>query len=175
MRRYRLIAVGGALMLVLALGVSAMASGGSGSFSFGAKLRGYEETPLTINSNGTGQFRATPTTTGFNYTLTYSGFTMSNPAQAAHIHLGQRATTGGVAIPLCGAPKPACPPTGGTVTGSIIATDVVGPTAQGINPGDLAAVVRAIRAGFAYVNVHSVNFPTGEIRGQIRVEEDDGD
>jgi hypothetical protein len=61
------------------------------------------------------------------------------------------------------------------VTGSIIATDVVGPTAQGINPGDLAAVVRAIRAGFAYVNVHSVNFPTGEIRGQIRVEEDDGD
>jgi hypothetical protein len=172
MRRYRLIAVGVPLVIVLALGVSAMASSADGSFSFGAKLRGYEETPLTINSNGTGQFRATPTSTGFSYTLTYSG--LGSNAVAAHIHLGQRATTGGVAIPLCsGGNKPACPAGGGTVTGTIVASDVVAITAQGLAAGDLASVVRAIRAGFAYVNVHTTVFPSGEIRGQIRGGEDE--
>jgi len=172
MRRSRLIAAGVPLILVLALGVSAMASGSNGSFSFGAKLRGYEETPLTINSNGTGQFSATPTSTGFNYTLTYSG--LSSNALFAHIHFGQRATTGGVAIFLCGGGgKPTCPVAGGTVTGTISASDVQAIAAQGLAAGDLASMVKAIKAGFAYVNVHTTNFPTGEIRGQIRVEQDE--
>ena len=171
MRRYKLIAVGVPLILVLALGVSAMASSADGSFSFGAKLRGLEETPAVI-TNATGTFRATPTSTGFNYTLTYSG--LGSNAVAAHIHLGQRATTGGVAIPLCsGGNKPACPAGGGTVTGTIVASDVVAITAQGLAAGDLASVVRAIRAGFAYVNVHTTVFPSGEIRGQIRGGEDE--
>jgi hypothetical protein len=174
MRRFRYIALAVPLVVVLALGASAMANGGSGSFSFGAKLRGYEETPLTINSNGTGLFTATPTSTGFNYTLTYSG--LSSNALFAHIHFGQRATTGGVAIFLCGGGgKPICPVAGGTVTGTISASDVQAIAGQGLAAGDLASMVRAIKAGFAYVNVHTTNFPTGEIRGQIRVEEDDGD
>jgi hypothetical protein len=172
MRRSRLIAVGVPLILVLALGVSAMASGGSGSFSFGARLRGYEETPASINSNGTGTFTATPTASGFTYTLTYSG--LSSNALFAHIHFGQRATSGGVAIFLCGGGgKPACPVAGGTVTGTISASDVVAIPAQGLAAGDLASVVRAIKAGFAYVNVHTTNFPTGEIRGQIKVVQDE--
>jgi CHRD domain len=171
MRRYRLVAVGVPLMLVLAFGVSAMASGSDGGFSFGARLRGYEETPASINSNGTGMFRATPTSTGFIYTLTFSG--LSSNALFAHIHFGQRATSGGVAIFLCGGGgKPSCPAGGGTVTGTISASDVLAIPGQGLTAGDLASVVRAIKAGFAYVNVHSTNFPTGEIRGQIRVQED---
>jgi hypothetical protein len=174
MRRFRFITLAVPLVVVLALGASAMANGGSGSFSFGAKLRGYEETPLTINSNGTGVFTATPTSAGFNYTLTYSG--LSSNALFAHIHFGQRATTGGVAIFLCGGGgKPICPVAGGTVTGTISASDVQAIAGQGLAAGDLASIVRAIKAGFAYVNVHTTNFPTGEIRGQIRVEEDDGD
>ncbi len=54
------------------------------------------------------------------------------------------------------------------MTGTIVASDVVGPTAQGIAAGDLASVLRAIRAGMAYANVHTSTFPNGEIRGQIR-------
>jgi hypothetical protein len=38
---------------------------------------------------------------------------------------------------------------------------------QGIAAGDFAELVRAIRAGKAYVNVHSSVFPGGEIRGQL--------
>jgi hypothetical protein len=41
---------------------------------------------------------------------------------------------------------------------------------QGVEAGDLAGVIRAIRSGVTYANVHTVNFPTGEIRGQL--EED---
>jgi hypothetical protein len=44
---------------------------------------------------------------------------------------------------------------------------VVALTAQGINAGDLAAVLRAIRAGASYANMHTTNFPGGEIRGQF--------
>ncbi|MGP1674230.1 MAG: CHRD domain-containing protein, partial [Candidatus Limnocylindrales bacterium] len=45
--------------------------------------------------------------------------------------------------------------------------DVVGPTDQGIAPGEFAELVRAIRNGAAYANVHSTNFRSGEIRGNI--------
>jgi len=171
MRRYRLIAVGLPLMLVLALGVSAMASGADGSFSFGARLKGLEETPAVI-TNAAGTFRATPTSTGFNYTLTYSG--LSPNALAAHIHVGQRNVAGAVVVFLCGGGgKPPCPATSGTVTGTIMAGDVIGVPAQGIVGGDLTNVLRAIRSGVAYVNVHSTPSPAGEIRGQIRGGEDD--
>jgi hypothetical protein len=32
----------------------------------------------------------------------------------------------------------------------------------------MAAFVRAIKSGFAYANVHTNLFPTGELRGQIK-------
>jgi hypothetical protein len=40
--------------------------------------------------------------------------------------------------------------------------------AQGIAAGEFAELVKAIRARRAYANVHSLKFPGGEIRGQIR-------
>jgi hypothetical protein len=39
-----------------------------------------------------------------------------------------------------------------------------------VNPGEptaFAELVRAIRAGYAYANLHTTRFPSGEIRGQI--------
>ena len=75
---------------------------------------------------------------------------------------------------LCGTtanPGPAGTPTcpqSGTVSGTIRAANVVGPEAQGISPGQFAEALRAIRLGFTYANVHSTQFPNGEIRGQIQ-------
>jgi len=67
-----------------------------------------------------------------------------------------------------GGGKPACPAaTSGTITGTVAAADVVGPAAQGVVPGDFANVVRAIRTGNTYANVHSALFPAGEIRGRV--------
>jgi len=42
--------------------------------------------------------------------------------------------------------------------------------AQGIAAGDLAAALQAIGQGEGYANVHSTQFPAGEIRGQVRVK-----
>jgi hypothetical protein len=53
------------------------------------------------------------------------------------------------------------------VSGTLTATNVITQTGQGISAAEFAEVIRAIRAGFAYANVHSDLFPGGEIRGQI--------
>ena len=57
-----------------------------------------------------------------------------------------------------------------TVTGTITAAGVVGPTAQNITVGDFARVVAALASNTAYGNIHTKQFPAGEIRGQIHAE-----
>ena len=82
---------------------------------------------------------------------------------------------GGVMVFFCGGGgQPACPATtSGTISGAITAANVLAVPAQGIKAGDLAAVMRAIRAGASYANMHTPpNFPGGEIRGQIRRNDD---
>src|SRR5438270_423507 len=74
---------------------------------------------------------------------------------------------------------PSCPQSG-TVTGQITAANVISAAtaSQQITAGELAKVIAAIRAGFAYVNVHATPLnPGGEIRGQVRAsrEERGGD
>ena len=140
-----------------------------------ANLSGYQETP-SLSTPATGKFTAKidDDAQTIEYKLSYEGF--ETTAVAAHIHLGARATSGGVSAFLCGGgTKPACPAAAGTVTGTITPADVIGPAAQGIAPGEFAEVVRAIRAGAVYANVHSAARPGGEIRGQLRGDDDDND
>ena len=102
---------------------------------------------------------------------------MSSPVVQAHIHFGASKTNGGVVVFLCGGAKPACP-SSGTVTGTITAADVsVLPVTnpdcvmpQGIQPGDLAGFITAIRSGNTYVNGHTMTVPNGEIRGQVKIQ-----
>ncbi len=49
----------------------------------------------------------------------------------------------------------------------IQAVDVLGPAGQGIAAGEFNELLRAIRAGSTYVNVHTTGYPGGEIRAQI--------
>ena len=53
-------------------------------------------------------------------------------------------------------------------SGNMIEGNIV---SQGVAPGEFDELIRAIRAGVAYVNVHSSTFPAGEVRGQLRVVE----
>jgi CHRD domain-containing protein len=142
-----------------------------------ATLSGYEETPSTLSTAGHGKFKAVidDRAMTIEYELSFDDLE-GGAALAAHIHLGQRATSGGVSAFLCGGgTKPPCPPAGGTVTGTIVPSDVIGPTAQGIAPGEFDELVRAIRAGFTYANVHSTARPGGEIRGQIQARDNHDD
>lgn len=94
----------------------------------------------------------------------------------AHIHFGQQDVNGGISVWLCGNPSTtvnppagtqACPPSPATITGTLTAANVVGPAGQGIATGEFAELIKAIRAGKTYANVHSTKFPGGEIRSQI--------
>ena len=59
------------------------------------------------------------------------------------------------------------------MTGTVHAADVIGPAGQGITAGQFDEVIRAMRKGLAYANVHTVTFPSGEIRGQVNDDSDD--
>jgi hypothetical protein len=140
---------------------------------FNAVLSGLNETPETILSQGQGTLSLTLGQNVINYTLTYSGTFSSNITQS-HVHFGTEHQTGGVSVFLCtnlgNGPTgtPSCPASApGTVTGMITAASVLGPTAQGISAGDFDGLVTAITSEAAYANIHTVKFPTGEIRGQI--------
>ena len=165
-------------VLVGLLGIASYAvAGGGGKKHVGAgALTGYEENP-DLSTAGTGSFevRIGPGDKTIAYKLSYSA--LEGDVQQAHIHFGKRAINGGVSVFLCSnlpdppAGTPACPASG-TVEGVLDAADVLGPNGppamQGIEPGAIAEVVAAIRAGHTYVNVHSSKWPGGEIRAQIR-------
>jgi len=96
---------------------------------------------------------------------------------ASHIHFAQKDVNGGVQVFFCdGTGHPACPTgTSGTITGTVTAADVIATTPdQGIENGEFDKLVQAILAGKTYVNIHSAQFPGGEIRGQISAD-DEGD
>jgi CHRD domain-containing protein len=143
-------------------------------------LSGYEEPPaISTVASGSFEARIDEEAMEIRYRLSYAN--LETPATQAHIHFGQHRTSGGISAWLCGNPPlnvppdtPLCPLTTGTVTGVITPEDVIGPTGQGIEPGAFDELVRAIRAGVTYANVHSTRFPAGEIRAQIS-ENDHGD
>jgi hypothetical protein len=91
---------------------------------------------------------------------------VSSTISAAHIHLGHAGQNGDVIANLCGAGSaPACAPQGVIATGGITASSLVGPLAG--HP--LSDLVIAMTSGGTYTNVHTSNFPDGEIRGQVFV------
>jgi hypothetical protein len=155
------------------LGVVAAAVAGGGSRDVREHLTGHEEVPA-VSSTGSGEFRARIRDTAIEYRLSYRD--LEGDVLQAHIHLGQERVNGGISAFLCSnltdpAPPPdtqPCPgPRAGTVTGTIEPDDVIGPAGQGIAPGEYAELLRAIRAGVTYANVHSSKHPGGEIRAQL--------
>jgi hypothetical protein len=113
------------------------------------------------------------------YTLNYSD--LEGSITQAHLHFAQEGVNGAIVVFLCQTatnPDPtghaATCPQSGTVTGTLTAANMTPSAAvQGIAPGEFAELVRAVRAGVTYANVHSAgtgvptNFAAGEIRGQI--------
>jgi hypothetical protein len=143
------------------------------SDKFKARLQGYSEVPA-VSSTGTGQFRARIIGETIEFELTYQNLE-GTTTNAAHVHFGNKWDAGGVSYFLCGGTRPACTPTSGTFMGTVVAADVIGPNAQGIAPGEIAEIIRAMRAGVTYANVHTNKHPGGEIRGQVRADDDDDD
>jgi hypothetical protein len=136
------------------------------------RLSSLNEVPSII-TDASGDFEATIQTDQITFELKFQN--LSANLAASHIHVGQRGANGGVSAFLCGGGgQPACPAaTSGTITGTITAANVIGPAGQGVTAGDFAKLIRAIRAGVAYVNAHDASFPGGEMRGQLGGNDDD--
>ena len=180
------VAVAAAIALA---GASTAIADGKKDRSFSTNLIGYNETPLTLNSPGSGTFKATLSKDGssLNYTLTFSGLT--SDALQAHVHFGAPAITGQIILFLCtnlgnapagSAGAQPCPVGGGTVTGTLTAADVIARPTQNVHAGaaGFAEILAAMGVGAAYANVHSASFPGGEIRGAVnqpRNQDDDDD
>ncbi len=144
-----------------------------------ARLRAFEEVPA-LSSPGGGFFDADIAEDGqsIEFALTY--FHLRGTVTQAHLHFAQRGVNGGIMLFLCSnlgngpAGTQQCPPDGtadspAIVFGTLDADDIVASAAaQGIAPLELHEVLRAMRAGAVYANVHSDIFPGGEIRGQLK-------
>jgi len=142
-------------------------------------LIGYEEVPA-VSTTGNGTFKAKISRDGTHIDWELSYDDLEGAVQQAHIHLGQKGVNGGISVFLCTnlgngpAGIQGCPPPPAKISGTIFAADVSPNIAatqaarnQGLNTGEIAELIRAIRAGATYVNVHSTTWPGGEIRSQI--------
>jgi CHRD domain-containing protein len=170
----------GACALAAGAASYAIAAEGDKQFRSGA-LTGYEENP-DISTVARGRFEVTVDNDAqtLTYRLSYSG--LEGDVQQAHIHFAKRGVNGGVTVFLCSnlpsppAGTPACPQSG-TVTRTIGTSDILAPAVgtlvQGIEAGNFAELVAAMRVGSTYANVHSTKWPGGEIRAQIRERGDD--
>lgn len=170
------------VLVVVALGATLIYAQSNGKLR--GVLTGLEEVPVVYTSGG-GTFRAliSKDETSISYELSYSDM-QSNVTQA-HIHLGKANTNGGIQVWLCSnlpSPPtpvpppviPVCPQRAGTVTGVITGDSIVGPASQGIVKGELGELIRAMRDGNTYVNVHTEVSPGGEIRSQIGTDNNKG-
>jgi CHRD domain len=164
------------MLAALAAGSYAIAGGSATSFNEG--LIGYQEVPA-VSTVGNGTFTAQILNEGvandggaISYRLSYSG--LEGSVTQAHIHFGQLSVNGGISVFLCSnlgngpVGTQACPASPATITGTIRPADVTALAgAQGIAAGQFAELIRAMKAGVTYANVHSSIWPGGEVRAQL--------
>jgi hypothetical protein len=174
-----------AVVAVVAVGAVGAVAVAHDRGSFAGILSGYEEVPaVSTAANGTFKAAINRADTEIKWQLTYTKLEGEGDVLQAHIHLAQEDVNGGIVVWLCGNSPPTTPPPGtqtcpegpASISGTITPAEVTGiaptgtppvPSPQGLNPGEFDELVRAMRAGVTYANVHSSRSPGGEIRTQI--------
>lgn len=151
---------------VTALGVGGFALGGSGVVSarghnrnFRAHLSGDNEVPpVETNAEGQAIFQLNKAGDELKYMLIVANI---DDVVASHIHCAPTGQNGPVGVTLfSGGPSSE---NGPLAEGAIAAPD----NGNGCGWDTLTDVVEAIMSGDTYVNVHTLEHPPGEIRGQI--------
>jgi hypothetical protein len=161
------------LVVMLALGLLAVAPSAVAGDNFVATLSGGQEVPARdTQARGVATFKLREGGTALAFKVNVANI---DNVFAAHIHCGAVGVNGPVGVTLfMGSPA------GGAVNGTLAAGTITAPDAgNGCGWADLAAVLAAMGSGATYVNVHTNDgvpptdtgpgdFPGGEIRGQIR-------
>jgi hypothetical protein len=123
-------------------------------------LSGTNEVPANASSGtGTGTFVLNNDQTDFHFHVQYSGLLFNRTL--AHIHNAAAGANGSVKRTMAGP--------GGEVVGPGGTFDTFDGVWTTTQPTEAltAALVGELFAGRLYVNIHSTNWPAGEIRGQI--------
>lgn len=161
MRRMTILTVLAAVLLM----VSAMGAAGQPR-TYVAPLSGAQEVPSNDSlARGQAVFRLSSDSTQVDYRLILAN--IENITQA-HIHVAPVGQNGPVVVWL----YPEAPPAqlipgrfdGILAEGTITEADLVGQLAD----QPLSALIDLMDDGQTYVNVHTLQFPPGEVRGQIR-------
>ena len=165
---------------ILGAAVTAMSATYANAQTFHTDFSGFFEVGALNNETGaifsngqaTLKLKLDQKLQSLTYTLTYSN--LSANVLQAHIHFGKVHVPGGIFLFLCSnlgngpAGTPACPNASGTVTGTLTPASVLAVPGQHITAGDFSIVPAALESETAYGNIHTTNFPAGEIRGEIR-------
>lgn len=128
---------------------------------FVAFLGGDEEAPqVETEGRGLAVFNTTRRGEGLLYSLLSAGL---DEITQAHIHMGPPGANGPVVAFLLDAFADPINQDGPLSSGMLTAGDLIGP----LGGEPLSALLEQMKAGNAYVNVHTLTNPPGEIRGQI--------
>ena len=130
-----------------------------GEFFVAPLLGRAEVPPVDSNDAGVALFKLRADGSSIDYLLIVANI---EDVTQAHIHLAPAGSNGGVVAFLYGGPTVS--PNGILARGTIAAGDLIGSLAG----ATIADLVAEMAAGDAYVNVHTLVHPGGEIRGQIR-------
>ncbi len=136
--------------------------------TFTAHLSGGNEVP-PVDRNGQGQviFKLSKDGTELHYKLIVAN--IENVTQA-HIHCGNAGVNGPVVVFLFGFQAGGVTENGVLKEGVITSANIIARGSSAACMGGLATFANLLdkmRNGSAYVNVHTVAFPGGEIRGQV--------
>ncbi|MFN5946548.1 MAG: CHRD domain-containing protein [Phycisphaerae bacterium] len=149
----------------LIVAVAGLATTAQAQFiTFTATLSGAQEVPaVNTPALGTATLVLNTTTNQFTIDLQFTG--LSAPVTVAHIHRAAAGVNGPVIIGLDGMPLSNGRPSWNLIAPGVTSFNSGGPLTAPFNFP--AAEVANLIAGNTYFNVHSSNFPGGEIRGQI--------
>jgi len=130
--------------------------------SFNAKLSGGESAPLVqTTAKGTAEFKLAKNGKELTYKLSVTDI---KNVTAAHIHQGKKGKNGPPVAGLFAGPKKEGKFSGVLAEGVITEKELMG----GLSGKPLTALIKLIKSGDTYVNVHTDGHPDGEIRGQIK-------
>jgi hypothetical protein len=129
-----------------------------------APLKGEHEVPPNDSKgNGVAQFELSDDGTTMRYKLVVAN---TNNVTQAHIHIGPRGANGPVVVFLYGFNAAGTSENGVLSQGEFTAANLIARPAIGFG-ATMPELVSALRSGNAYVNVHTIQLPGGEIRNQV--------
>lgn len=135
------------------------------SHHFVSPQSGGEEVPaVPTRARGNAVFQLSADGTELHYRLIAANIT---GVTQAHIHLAPAGSNGPVVVFLFGLDPAGVDPNGILAEGTITGADLIARPAIGFG-GTMAELVAAMRSGGAYVNTHTLAYPAGEVRGQVR-------